>query len=237
MKAKIEIPKGGRKRTRTETIEKECNENHPFIKNTFSRKTSTLPTIEEVGSYINQDGYTFKKIMAGIFLRQIYILKSFPILTHEFLRSLKNLFLTHGVENISELGGGTGWFSQWLKKYEIPIESCIDNKSWEAYKKKHYLPIVQEGDAVQYVKNHPKIELFLLSWPYMDGLALEIWNIMNSRQYLLYIGEWEGGCTASEEFFEKIEGCEVQNKETKRMKQSFISFNGIYDKPYLFRKP
>lgn len=173
-----------------------------------------------------------KEVLTFAF-RQLYTKSSFIIISDNFLKSLKRMIQNLELSRVVELACGTGWLSHWMKKYDIPIIDSIDNKSWERFE--HYLPLVTKMDAVKYVKKNNTIELFILSWPYMDNLAKNIWKYMQSGQYLLYIGESCGGCTANDDFFEAISE-DNYIEDRWNLWQSLISFSAIHDRPYLYLK-
>jgi len=111
---------------------------------------------------------------------------------------------------------------------------CIDDFSWE-YKQNSRLPHVKKHDSIKFTKEHTEIDLFILSWPYMDQNAFEIWQAINSGTYLLYIGEDYGGCTADDNFFKATSKWVVEDKW--ELYKTFISFWGVHDRPILYQKP
>ncbi len=213
----------------------------PLIGQTFSCKSERLPSIGQVQKHI----YTDRKwIEAGEFdrqkhlttmrVREVYVGRSFVLLSHEFLESLQRLCC--GFTKIVELGAGIGWLGFWLGKYGVELQASIDNKSWPDFAEDQYLGIVEEMDSLKYVILHPEVELFILSWPQEDDLAARIWHALQPGQRLLYIGEGKGGCTASNEFLDLIHGHDVQTNATKEMRQSFLSFDDFHDQPRLCQK-
>lgn len=209
---------------------------YKIVRDTFNLQKEKLPTIKEVKQHIRTDNewglnLDDKRHLNVYRIRDEYIKKSFPILTHEFISTVKNMIEDLKIINVSELSGGTGWFTYWLKNYGVNILDCIDNKSW---KHREYLKLVKKYDSIKYVKKHPEITMFILSWPYMDTVAERIWKSMKRGQYLLYIGEQASGCTANDKFFELVENKEVIDNWD--MQASFISFWGIHDRPILYRK-
>ncbi len=134
------------------------------------------------------------------------------------------------INKIVQLSCGPGWFTYWLRKYGILVEKCVDNFTWkESFKNKSYLSFVEKGDSIEAAKVD-NVEMFILSWPYMDSVAANIWKEMKRGKYLLYIGEEKGGCTADDEFFNLIENKEIQRGFP------FLSFPNIHDRPILFQK-
>lgn len=214
---------------------------HPLLSQTFSRTSERLPTIAQVKSYIYTDRqwaeageFDREKHLQTILIRESYVGQSFVLLTDEFFRSLQAL--CSDFKSIVELGAGIGWFGHWLGKYGIRIQALIDNKSWAEFSQQGYLEIVQTMDSFDYLMLHPEVELFILSWPQEDDLAARIWQALRPGQYLLYIGEDKGGCTADNDFFGLIHGHEVVNNVTWKMKQSFLSFDDFHDQAHLYRK-
>lgn len=211
-----------------------------LLTNTFSFKSKKLPTMEEVLSLIGSSdpfahgSFELAKMDLSFMLREHYTKNSFPILNDDFITAIKKMVAKKKITTISELSCGIGWLSYWLKKYGVDIVKSVDNKSWEHFGADQYLDLVVSYDSIEYVKENPEIELFILSWPYMDSVAFEIWKNMIPGQYLLYIGESESGCTASDDFFGNVFGMEVE--DDCGLHESFISFWGIRDRPVLYKK-
>jgi len=207
-----------------------------LIKRTFSFDYATLPTISEITSVIQEDSWGWsadnKKRRNTYSIRQEYCNYSFSILSHEFMTSLKELVNKYNFKDIHELSCGIGWFTYWSRKYGINTKEAVDDYSWKHCKE--FLPLVTKKDSIQHVKDNPQVDLFILSWPYMDAVAERIWTLMKPGQYLLYIGEGEGGCTANDTFFSKVAGQEIEVDSD--ISKNCISFWGIHDCPYLYRK-
>lgn len=211
---------------------------HPMITETFDRRRKELPTEARVKEFIVTEWDSWEAIDFGSYkytatypIRKEYTKHSFPILTHEFILGVGGLIKELGVEEIVELACGKGWFSYWLMKYGMKVSSCIDDGSW-GKGRGVYLDIVEKVDAVKFMLGHKEVELFILSWPYMDSLAYDIWMKLQCGQYLFYIGEDEGGCNASDSFFDKVKGSEVQFNGAL----PFVSFSGLHDRLMLYRK-
>ncbi len=218
-----------------------CSSSLPLIDQTFSCTSERLPTISQVKSHIYTDRkwikageYDREKHLTTRLVRESYVGQSFVILTDEFIGSLQRL--CSDFTNIVEVGAGIGWLGHWLGKYGVKIQASIDNKTWPDFPKDQYLDIVEELDSLEYVLLHPEVELFILAWPPENDLATRIWQVLKSGQYLLYIGEDRDGCTANNIFFDLIHGYEVENNATKKMRQSFLSFDDFHDQPYLYQK-
>lgn len=178
------------------------------------------------------------KWMTPYVIREMYLDHAFVAYNDEMLTALKKFCDKKKMKVVHELCCGTGWFSHWMKKYGIPLDKAIDNKTWASYKTdNNWLPIVTQDDAVRFVKRSGDADMFVLSWPYMNPLAHMIWNAMKPGQYLLYIGEGEGGCTADSGFFDATGAYQITNdKDFNKVTKAFIQFNGLHDRPELYLK-
>ena len=214
-----------------------------LIYKVFNKQQIVLPNIEyykkiitlSTSGYDDKD-FDFEKSKKTDRIRNIYKKYSFPILTHELFNTLKSTFDSLGIKSVSELSAGTGYFSLWAQKYGINIVDVCDNFSWEPFNfKGNVLDMVQNEDSVKYVMEHPKIDLFILSWPYADEVAATIWAAMQKGQYLLYIGEDSNGGNANDLFFKYIKGKEVL-KANEWLQDIYITWFCYFDKPILLRK-
>lgn len=221
------------------------------INQTFDLKSEVLPSGEILKPFL-KDPFDMsfakgiidvmlddKSFLTPYYIREMYLEHAFVAYTDEMLKALKTFCDSKGLKHVNELCCGTGWFSHWMKKYGIQLKNAVDNKTWSSYKEHDkFLPIVKKDDAVQFVRNNPEADMFVLSWPYMDPLARMIWDNMRSGQYMLYIGEGPGGCTADDSFFQAVHRHEItNNKEFNKVQKTFIQFRGLHDRPELYLKP
>jgi len=209
-----------------------------LIEMTFGESCGRLPTLSYVKSlmapkltYPQLDDSYMQKAHLDISFREHYCKQSFPLLTEDFILSIK-----HMVDDIKpgftcELGCGPGWLTYWLRRYGVDVVKAVDDMRWPFDK---YLPFVERADSVEFVKTHPNVDLFVLSWPWMDDVAANIWKSMRDGQYLLYIGEYGDGCNANEEFFNTVEGHEVEDNWD--LCGSYLRFWGLHDSPILLRR-
>jgi len=204
-----------------------------LIKATFSERSTRLPTIWEISQdFVLENDWQSKEMLNSFAVRTKYTKHSFCILSDEFCKSVVVMCDDLGLSVIVELCSGPGWLSFWLKRYGLNVVATIDNGSWKGMEP--HLGHVTQGDAIEFTKNHSEIDLFILSWPYMNDTAYRIWKNMQSGQVLLYIGESNGGCTANDEFFDAVHGKRVRDKW--HLSKSFVSFFGIHDRPILYKK-
>lgn len=203
--------------------EKLNSSDYDFLNRIFNIHMDKLPHMKE---------WTEKRINSFYF-REEYTKKLFPIINHEFMIELKNTVENLNIDLACELSCGTGYFSHWAIKYGLPMHRSIDNKTWHNFKR--YLPHVTKDDSVKFVKRNPGYQMFILSWPYMDDVAFNIYRNMKKGQYLLYIGESMHGCTANDKFFRVVYGKRTERIETN-LNNYFLQFYGIHDYCYLFKK-
>lgn len=197
-----------------------------------------LPSVSEIEKEILTDDWTRFQYRGGDSLRTLrkrdaYTDKTFAILTHEFMCALRDRCKELGISSVIELACGVGWLSWWMMKYEIPVKGAVDDFSGPWFKRESGMSFVKEQCAVQCVRFNTCTGMFVLSWPWMDDLAIRVWKAMRPGQYLLYIGE-NGGCNADEEFCNLLTDDEGDIK-VERL-NGFVSFWGIHDRPYLMRK-
>lgn len=216
------------------------------IEKTFDLNSSKLPSKEILKKHIKASFFDLTdeekrdhiKYIMPMVIRDSYLENAFVAYTDEMLSALKAFVDKRGIKKIHELCCGTGWFSHWMRKYGINVETAVDNKSWAHYKAlNNFLEIVKKEDAIRFVRKNPDADMFVLSWPYMDPTARNIWDSMRPGQLLLYIGENYGGCTADEHFFVAIQGHEINDDDMfEKIKDGFVQFRGINDEPRLFKK-
>ena len=214
------------------------------VKQTFDKTAKKLPSRNAIHKYTTNAfalGDSPDSFMIPFVMRELYLENSFVAYSDEFMTALKNFCHANGISSVAEVLCGTGWLSHWMKKYKIPVKHSVDNKSWPRYEGRQYMRHVKRMDAVKHVKRCRSVELFVMSWPYMDPVAANVWKAMRPGSYLLYIGEDRGGCTADDEFFDLVGEHEVTDDTYEtgfldKMKESFVTFWGIHDEPRLFLK-
>lgn len=227
---------------------------HPLITRTFNDEQKLLPTIgwvrqwicfendiDDLELLINRKKKISKKGIKSldddpIFItskvRYIYACYSFALLTHQFLLSIKEAVETLNIKTLMDVGCGTGWFAYWLRKYGVTVTEAVDNFSWKYHRGKR-LDFVKKMDGTKAIQTLPKTDMIILSWPnYDSNFATLVWNFLNKGQYLLFIGEWEGGCTGNDSFFQAMD------KEGKFI-QSIANYNaffGLHDRAMIIKK-
>lgn len=167
-------------------------------------------------------------------LRTLHCQHSFPILDVDNVKTLELLIKRHIPEpKTIEVMSGNGWLSFWLSKVGINIIATTDNHSWNKQFDFKRTPVqIEKLDCVEAVKKYKEANLVIMSWPYMDSNAYEVIKSLRKDQWLLYIGEGPGGCTANDKFFGYIQRyCQCFESEF-----GFKQFQGIHDEPMLIKK-
>lgn len=167
-------------------------------------------------------------------IREIYIREcGFPYITESWVKPLARWI---GNRKCLEVMAGTGWLSYALSKYKVAIKAT-DNYSWE-HKFADINKNVERIDAIEAVEKYGKqVKFIIMAWPYMDNTAYRV--LMKMREVnpdcrIIYIGEWFGGCTADDEFFEAIiEECDL--KGFNKVASKYRSWEGIHDTLCLLR--
>lgn len=128
--------------------------------------------------------------------------------------------------------------------------TCSDNMSWfdaERFNEEHKKSIENfiVGDAEEVVRNYAKGHAFvLMSWPpFKRDSAERVLKAMretNPNCMMIYIGEDQGGCCATDGFFELAEAGKhsippKEREEFQQVKECYRSFWGIHDYPQLFK--
>lgn len=139
-----------------------------------------------------------------------------------------------GQKNCLEVMAGRGWWSYALEQKGVNV-IATDDFSWHnknKYKKwNETLVAMKERDAVEAVREYGhKVDVVLMSWPFMDDTAYEVIKALyevNPLAVVAYIGEGNGGCTASDKFFEHFEV--IDDELFEGVERNFESWTGIND--------
>lgn len=216
------------------------------IQSTFDLNAEKLPSRKVLIPVLEHKGKPFDIFsrpgdmtwLSAYMIRDLYLENAFVAYNDEMLTALKKFCDSKNMKKVHELCCGTGWFSHWMKKYGVPLDKAVDDKTWGTYKRDDkFLPMVTEEDAVRFVKKNGDADMFVVSWPYMNDLCYRIWKNMKPGQYMLYIGEAYGGCTADDSFFNAVAGHQItDDKVFNKIVKSFVQFSGLHDLPELYLK-
>lgn len=168
-------------------------------------------------------------------MRDIYTAHyGFPCFSKEVIQEMIH-FIDH--RKVLEVCAGKGWLSKLLKDAGVDLIST-DNYSWDERSRftpwKDKFTDVIQLDALEAMDQYPDSDVIILSWPeYLSPLAAFVLNRCIERNIpLIYIGEWQGGCTANDEFFDIID----EECDCIVLSNHYIPFDGIHDNIYIVSK-
>lgn len=138
---------------------------------------------------------------------------------------------------VLEVMGGNGYLSYWLQILGNLDVICTDlqvqDDNWKTCSTKQWT-FVESMAASEAVLAYPG-RTVLASWIPYGGCKgnddEKMLKNMTSGQQLIFIGEWEGGCCASDEFFEILKADFEECGEGR-----WVSAMGIHDYMWFFRK-
>ena len=205
-----------------------------FIKTFFPTKNENgefrLPKETEIRE-IAEDSF------ASVSVRKIYTTKSWAILTEEMIKGIIKEIEDNNIEEVIDIGAGSGALVYWIRKYiknkEIKIEA-VDDNSW-AMATTSMVEDIKQEDILEYMKKANKTKrkrLFIGSWitPY-SKIGYEVLKEINIGDKFIYIGEEKGGVTGTIELHSGIE-CSCEYKGVIKN----LSFAGIYDSIEIYEK-
>lgn len=114
-----------------------------------------------------------------------------------------------GDRTVLEIMAGRGWLSKALTHHGVQI-TATDDHSWDTSRSSVFE--VHTYSAQEAVKKFDA-EVLVVSWPpyHSDDEALlpPVLDIWGTDKPIVYIGEGESGCTATDEFFKHMEWDDV----------------------------
>lgn len=130
--------------------------------------------------------------------RDKYITKyGFALPNDEAIAKITNL------SPIVEVGAGSGYWSKLSHENGCDIIATDDYSGEYSFKMADHFS-VENIDAVSAVEKYPDRNVLMI-WPSLgDNWARECIENIKSGNYLIFIGEGEGGCVANDEFFEYL---------------------------------
>jgi SAM-dependent methyltransferase len=167
-------------------------------------------------------------------LRDTYISNvGFSILTEELVDCMA--FQLDGFA-VLDVGCGSGYITQALLKRGIFVKGVDNRVTQYLSHKEGFKPCCEAVEAKNALDiNLSNYKAVIMSWPdYDEGFAADIARSMYKGQLLYYCGEWRGGCTANDEFFEILAkdflNCSSMSTQLNR---HHLRFNGIHDEWYV----
>ena len=131
---------------------------------------------------------------------------------------------------IIEIGAGTGYWAYLLHQKGTNI-ICFDKEPYNNHWCRNQWFEIKSGSfEVLTIQENKNRNLFLCWPPYDDSFATKCLNHFRGN-YLIYIGECQGGCCADDDFFELLEKNYMKIKYV-----SLLQWSGIHDDLYIFKR-
>lgn len=173
---------------------------------------------------------------ALVFRDEIIKRSGYALLAYDWIRPLADWI---GQRRCLEIMAGSGALSYGLGQCGVDIVAT-DNKSWGTRESDWFSKPwtkVEQLDAVQAIKLYAKeYAVVICSWPYMDDGAYQALCEMrkvNPGAIMIFIGEPEGGATASSAFYETMQ--EIEDPLFLAAVERFKQMPGIHDEPILIK--
>lgn len=146
-----------------------------------------------------------------------------------------------GNRKVLEVMAGAGWLAKALREKNVDIKAT-DTKgwqiSWALSDNKPRWPIhskIERLGANQAIRKYGRwCDIMIMSWPYMDDsayYAIKSLYKINSKAIVLYIGEPQSGCTASDKFFNHFDL--IEDRSFHKVQNNYERFFGLNDFPIL----
>lgn len=174
----------------------------------------------------------------GYRLRSNFIKKmGFALIANEWIKPLSQWISNR---KCLEVMSGTGALSFALQQQGIDI-TATDDFSWKPHEdwegNNRLWAIIENVDAINAVEKYGEsIDIIIMSWPYMDDIALKVLQKMreiNPSCIMIYIGEGCGGCTADDDFHNTMN--EIEDDEFEQAISDFKHWWGLHDYPQLIK--
>lgn len=133
-----------------------------------------------------------------------------------------------------EIMAGKGVISKGLRDKGIDI-IATDNNSWKGQAEDRWtdVEIIDAGNAISKYRD---VDIIIASWMPMDCESKRL--VRNIRKYnpdvlLIIVGEYEGGCTSNDDWFDRVE--EIDCEEFIPVENASVAWEGIHDKFLLYK--
>lgn len=122
----------------------------------------------------------------------------FAIVARNWIDELANWI---GDRSCLEIMAGSGWLAKALSESGVDIVAT-DDLSWDFHKKVDLVFPVEKLNATASIKRYSDADVLIVSWPPYRGNAIDYaCRAWGKGIPIVYIGEGEGGCTATDYFF------------------------------------
>ena len=214
----------------------------PDLSESFDESLIKLKDLISIGilqqsnyDLFKNNDHNFNLNMALGYFREEYIRQyGFFIVSDNFINIMKEHFFE---SKILEVGAGSGFLSYCLQNEGIqitPTDKKIEENNYGF--KQTYTEII-ETDSVNFLKKNPHYDTILMSWPnYNSNFADNVLKHMSPGQTLIYIGEGYGGCTANDNFYDRLESkAQLDTELTNKFSSANFSWFGIHDKIRVYK--
>lgn len=171
----------------------------------------------------------------GILRRAYRSTYGFTVATTEVLDKLAELI---GPERVLEVGAGTGYLSHALAKRGVRVTASDAYPENNRYGFKRIWQNNHVGDSVELLPGN--FDYVLMAWPPLDRpFATQVAQRMCKGQVLLFNGEYRGGCTADESFYDEIasqSNWEYREGDSEALNQYHLQLSGMHDHWQVFQK-
>ena len=168
------------------------------------------------------------------YYRSAYIqLMGYSLVCRSWVRPLAQFI---GSQKVLEIMSGTGALAK-ARRDEGTDIIATDNFSWKATFAGQWTK-VEKRNALSAIRKYGKsVDFILMSWPYLDDMALkslERMRSINPNCRLIYIGEPKGGCNANDSFFNSAVLDEADNA-LDSVRQAYPRWHGFSDTVCLYK--
>lgn len=156
----------------------------------------------------------------------------YAVITWQWVKPLAKWI---GDRRCLEVMSGRGWLSLALRSQGVNIIST-DDYSWaDTIQWGESVTEVERLDAIEAVNKYGKdIEILICAWPYMDDTAfrtISALHVINPDALIIYIGEFDGGCTADDNFHKHFQT--IKDEEFHRVADMYQRWPSLHDFVYL----
>ena len=111
-----------------------------------------------------------------------------------------------------EVMAGAGWLAKALSYHKVDI-IATDDYSWECRQHKAMIVVhpVEKIDGINAAEKYSDRDILIVSWPPHDEASIHhICKEWGNEKPIVFIGEGDGGCCASDKFWEAFKEDDVQ---------------------------
>jgi hypothetical protein len=140
---------------------------------------------------------------------------------HEWVKELAKWI---GNRQCLEVMAGIGWLAKCLKQYDVNI-IATDDFSWKKQQHAKVEPVfpISNYEASEAIMNI-NADILIVSWPpYCCNAIVKACEVWGTEKPIIYIGENQGGCNATDDFFDRFKT--IENHPDIPIK----SWGGIHD--------